>query len=91
VPLPADSLDIPKKRRPYVRGLVFTAVGFGIIIMGSLDSDTDLMGIGSIFLLVGIALIVGDYLTAKHARERRDSAPPLPEMGPGYRSPENPS
>ncbi len=57
IPLPTDSLDVPKKRRPYIRGLVFTAVGVGIIIMGGLDTDTDLIGIGAIFLLVGIALI----------------------------------
>jgi hypothetical protein len=90
ITLPMDSLDVPRKRRPYFRGLVFSAVGLGIVVMGSLGADTDLIGIGSIFLLVGIALLVGDWITARQAIKKSDMSS-LPGIESGYRSPENPT
>ena len=62
LPVPLELGDFGKKRRPYVRGLVFLAVGVGLIIMGAFLSDNGMIGFGAIPAMIGIALIIADKL-----------------------------
>jgi hypothetical protein len=96
LPVPMDYVDAPKKTRPYVRGFVFSAVGLGVMIMGMLETndfrsapDTSLIGIGAIFLLVGLALILGDWITLRRESMRKDE-PPLFSEATEYRNPPTP-
>jgi hypothetical protein len=90
LPVPMD-YDLTKKRTPFVRGLVFSGAGLGMIVMGFLQTqhgeDADLVGIGSNVLLVGIGLVIGDRLAL--ARSKEQSAYPV--AGSTYRSPDNPT
>ena len=72
LPVPPDYLERMPRRRPYVRGLVFSAIGLGMIVFGFINSleyggrhDNDLLGLGSVFLLVGIALLAADRINLK--------------------------
>ncbi len=70
LPIPVDYLERVPRRRPYVRGLVFSAIGLGMIVFGWIDAaesggDHDMLGIGVVFLFVGFALLAGDRLTMK--------------------------
>ena len=69
LPIPPDYLERMPRRRPYLRGLVFTAVGLGLMVFGIInaqeDGDWDLFGIGVVFLFVGLALLIGDKVTRK--------------------------
>ncbi len=70
LPIPVDYLERIPRRRPYVRGLVFAAIGLGLVVYGWIDAaesggDHDMLGIGVVFLFVGAALLVGDKLTMR--------------------------
>ena len=88
LPIPVDYLERMPKRRPYVRGLVFAALGVGLIVFGWINAyesggDYDLVGIGVVFLFVGIALLVGDKLTMKRSNGwEATSAPYLAAESP---------
>jgi hypothetical protein len=97
LPVPLDLVEPPKKTRPYVRGFVFTGIGLGVIIMGALDyesgqsaPDTGLIGIGTIFLLVGLALILGDWLTQRREALHKDEPTLFAESISEFRNPPNP-
>jgi hypothetical protein len=69
--LPLEGLSLEDKkqpRMPYRAGMIFLAAGLGVGIFGALVGQYDpkalysLIGIGSIIVLVGIALIVNDKL-----------------------------
>jgi hypothetical protein len=62
LPVPMELGDFGKKRRPYVRGLVFLAIGVGLIIMGATTNDEGVIGFGVIPAMIGIALIIADRL-----------------------------
>ena len=69
LPVPPDYLDHMPRRRPYVRGLQFAGLGLGLMVFGWIsamdDGDWDLLGVGIVFLFVGIAMIIGDKITTK--------------------------
>lgn len=70
LPIPTDYLERVPRRRPYIRGLVFAALGLGMIVYGWINAyqsggDYDLLGFGVVFLFVGIALLIGDKITMK--------------------------
>ncbi len=62
LPVPLELGDFGKKRRPYVRGLVFLAVGVGLMIFGAATSDDGVIGFGAIPAMIGLALIIADRL-----------------------------
>lgn len=62
LPVPTELGDFGRKRRPYVRGLVFLAVGVGLMIMGAFMIDDGMIGFGAIPAMIGIALIIADKL-----------------------------
>jgi hypothetical protein len=73
LPVPMDYADMRSKRRPYMKGLVMMAIGCGTMVL-SISNGRDealsgsFLGIGSIFILVGIALFIGDWLAAKQSK-----------------------
>lgn len=62
LPVPTELGDFGRKRRPYVRGLVFLAVGLGIMCMGGSTNDDGVIGFGTIPAMIGLALIIADKL-----------------------------
>jgi hypothetical protein len=83
LPIPTDFGDIQYKKRPYVGGMTWIAVGIGIIIFGltQQQEDHDLIGLGTIPLLVGVALIVGDLIAARKAKSLSNGGATYPEVG----------
>ncbi len=71
LPVPMDYQDgMTRKRRPYVRGLVFLGIGVAMLLWsGWASDDADLAGMGMVPTMIGIALIIGDKLN-----ERKDNA-----------------
>jgi hypothetical protein len=72
LPLPMDVAETDySRRRLFVPGLVWAAVGVGIILFGLLgrEDDHDLVGLGTIPLLVGIALTIGDMITYRRLKK----------------------
>ena len=57
-----SSEDKIKSRVPYRVGMVFLAVGIGIGIFALLDREIDILGLASIPVLIGIALIINDRI-----------------------------
>jgi len=77
LPVPMDYQDgIAKKRRPYVRGLVFLSVGVAMFFwfLISNGEDSDLGGMAMVPLMVGLALIVGDWINEKKAAAKPPTA-----------------
>ena len=77
LPVPMDYQDgISRKRRPYVRGLVFLGIGVAMLFWYGMaaDGDNDLGGMAMVPTFVGLALILGDWLN-----ERRVAAKPKVE------------
>lgn len=69
--LPLDGLSLEEKkapRMPYRAGMIALAVGIGVCIFGFLIGQTEedalfpLIGLGSIPVLIGIALIINDRI-----------------------------
>ena len=60
MPVPMELGDFGRKRRPYVRGLVFLAIGVGLMIFGGIANEVDMLGFGAIPALIGVALIIAD-------------------------------
>lgn len=76
LPVPMDYQDgVSRKRRPYVRGLVFLGIGLAMLMWsGWASDDKDLAGMGMVPMMIGIALIIGDKLN-----ERKGQAKPPTE------------
>lgn len=90
-PVPTDLLIESSRRRPYVAGLVWAAVGAGLLLWSLGDTDSDIRGFGFVALLVGIGLLVGDWLSAKREARQRSGSSSYPGVGTDYRSGGNPS
>ncbi len=72
LPIPMD-YNFGKQRRPYVAGLVWVAIGLGFGVMGILATRNDaqeMIGVGCIPFLIGVALITGDRLEQKRLEEK---------------------
>jgi hypothetical protein len=89
LPVPKELGDFGRKRKPYVRGLVFLAVGIGLMIMGAMTDDPGVIGFGSIPAMIGIALIIADRLVKdkKNGAISNDHETFEPVMKPQYDSP----
>jgi hypothetical protein len=91
IPIPSDYLETRKKRQPYIQGLVWTAVGLGLMLWGLFGTDRDLNGLGFIPFLVGIALLIGDFVASKRVAHQRNGSEAYHEAPVPYRAPDNPS
>ncbi|RPH96382.1 hypothetical protein EHM69_01575 [candidate division KSB1 bacterium] len=86
---PEEFGDLPQKRRPFVAGLVWAAVGLGFILWGTVTGEHETSGIGMIPLLVGAALFIGDWIsTRRHPRHGNSG---LYRARDDDRLPDNPS
>jgi hypothetical protein len=66
LPVPMDYHDgVSKKRRPYVRGLVFFGIGIAMLAWYGMSRDSDLGGMAMVPTMIGLALIAGDWLNEK--------------------------
>ncbi|MBK6765898.1 MAG: hypothetical protein IPG71_06085 [bacterium] len=77
LPVPMDYQDglFKNKRRPYVRGLVFAAIGIAMLTWSGMASgDEDLAGMAMVPLLIGLALIAGDWLNEKKGKVKQPDA-----------------
>ncbi len=72
LPVPMDYQDgIRQKRRPYVRGLVFLGIGIAMLSWsGFASGDEDLAGMAMVPTMIGIALILGDWLNERKAQAK---------------------
>ncbi|MBI5059619.1 hypothetical protein HZB60_07570 [candidate division KSB1 bacterium] len=74
LPVPMDDA-FAKKRRYFRSGLVWCSIGLGLMTLGIVATENDaneLFGVGSIPLLIGLALIAGDLIDLKRAKAERD-------------------
>ena len=70
LPVPMELGDFGKKRRPYVRGLIFLAVGLGLMAFGGVTGDEDVVGFGIIPGMIGIALLLADLFTKQNGSQK---------------------
>jgi len=91
IPIPPDYLEVTRKRRPYVSGLIWSGIGLALLIWGLIGDDKDLNGFGLVPLFIGIALLVGDAVSAKKAAPPKISTEAYREAPAPYRAPDNPS
>ncbi|MBK6910611.1 MAG: hypothetical protein IPK53_14100 [bacterium] len=77
LPVPMDYQDgLGRKRRPYVRGLVFLAIGLAMIGWYSMSggADSDLGGMAMVPLMVGLALILGDWINERKQQAKQPTS-----------------
>ncbi len=89
--LPPDYLEALKKRRPYVAGLVWTGIGLGFMLWGIIGNDFDIVGWGLPPFFIGIALLIGDFVTGKRELRPKNGSAGYREAPAPYRPPDNPS
>ena len=93
LPVPPDYLDRLPRRRPYVRGLTFAGLGIGLMVFGWInameDGDWDLLGIGVVFLCIGLGMLIGDRLTMKKQNGWDASTSSYPAVDVGRPAEEN--
>jgi hypothetical protein len=76
LPVPMDDA-FAKKRRHFRSGLVWCAIGIGLMLLGVVATENDaneLFGVGSIPVLIGLALIAGDLIELRRVKADRDKA-----------------
>ena len=84
LPVPPDYLENPKKRRPFVAGLVWAGIGLGSVLWGLLEGEGDTNAWGLIPFFVGIALLIGDWLSAHRTTRSQNDAESFPGAGDSY-------
>jgi hypothetical protein len=47
------------------RGIIWAAIGMGVVLFGAFDGDSDIMGIGFIPLMIGVGFAVAAWLENK--------------------------
>ena len=89
LPIPPDYLGGPKRRRPFVAGLIWAGIGLGAVVWGIIEGENDANAWGLIPFFVGIALIIGDWLSARRAARAGSGSAPYPGAGESDRAPES--
>jgi hypothetical protein len=89
LPIPPDYLEGPKRRRPFVAGLIWAGIGLGAVVWGIIEGENDANAWGLIPFFVGIALLIGDWLSARRAARAGSGSAPYPGAGEGDRAPES--
>jgi hypothetical protein len=87
LPVPPDYLENPKKRRPFVAGLVWAGIGLGAFLWGLIGGEEDMNAWGFIPFFVGIALLIGDWLSARRTARARNDAESFPGAGDAHQTP----
>ena len=72
-PIPPELFQERKEERTRGQrgGIIWAAVGIGLIIFGAFDGDSDLMGIGFIPLMIGLGFFLANRLEQKQALKDR--------------------
>jgi hypothetical protein len=91
LPVPMELGDFGKKRKPYLRGLVFFAVGLGLMISGGVTGDDEVIGFAFIPAMIGIALIVADLFTKQNGSPKNRETSPYDAGGRMNPPPGNPA
>jgi hypothetical protein len=91
LPVPMELGDFGKKRRPYVRGLVFLAVGLGLMSFGGVTGDDETIGFAFIPAMIGIALIVADRFTKQNGSQMYKGSSPYDGADKMNLPPDNPA
>lgn len=78
LPIPPDYLDNPKRRRPFVAGLIWAGIGLGALIWGIITGEDDMNAWGLIPFFVGVALLIGDWLTARRTAKSGNGSESYP-------------
>jgi hypothetical protein len=89
LPVPPDYLEGAKKRRPFVAGLIWAGMGLGAVAWGIIEGESDANAWGLIPFFVGIALILGDWLSQRRAARAGSGSALYPGAGEGDRAPES--
>jgi hypothetical protein len=71
-PLPPDLfMEAPRQKSDLRRGIIWAAIGMGLVAFGGVDDNSSLMGIGFIPLMIGLGFAIAAWL------ENKQKAPPL--------------
>jgi len=89
LPIPPDYLEGPHRKRPFVAGLIWAGIGLGAVVWGIIEGESDANAWGLIPFFVGIALIIGDWLSHRRAERAGGGSGSYPRAAEGYRAPEN--
>jgi hypothetical protein len=87
LPVPPDYLEGLRRRRPFVAGLIWAGMGLGIVGWGIIEGESDVNAWGLIPFFVGVALILGDWLSQRRAARAGSGLAPYPGAGEADRAP----
>ncbi len=68
VPVPALPAEPPLPRNYVMRGMVWMAIGLGLLVITWSEADFPL-GIGLIFIFIGLAILIAHLLTTRRRKE----------------------
>ncbi len=68
VPVPALPAEPPRPRNYVMRGMVWMAIGLGLLALAWSEADFPL-GVGLIFVLIGLAILIAHLLTKRRRKE----------------------
>lgn len=68
VPVPALPAAPPRPRNYVMRGMVWMAIGLGLLALAWSEADFPL-GVGLIFVFIGLAILIAHLLTTRHRKE----------------------
>jgi hypothetical protein len=91
LPVPMELGDFGKKRKPYVRGLVFLAIGLGLMAFGGVTGDDETVGFAFIPAMIGLALILADMFTKQNDSPKYKGSSPYDGGGQTNPPPDNPA
>ena len=68
VPVPVQPLPPPRQKNYVMRGMVWMAIGLGLLAIAWSEADFPL-GVGAIFVLIGLAILIAHLLTTRRRKE----------------------
>jgi hypothetical protein len=89
VPIPPDYLESPRRKRPYVAGLIWAGIGLGAVVWGIVEGESDANAWGLIPFFVGIALLIGDWLSSRREQRAGSGSGLYPVPGEAPRAPDS--
>ena len=65
-PIPPELfVEAVRQKSDLRRGIIWAAIGMGVVLFGAFDGDSDIMGIGFIPLMIGVGFAVAAWLENK--------------------------
>ena len=68
VPVPALPAEPPRPRNYVMRGMVWMAIGLGLLAIAWSEADFPI-GVGAIFVFIGLAILIAHLLTTRRKKE----------------------